>query len=190
MAFAGDPNKQGSPLWILCDGASKQRKELPELFAAIQTAWGAKTESSFSIPDLRGEFLRGADQGKGTDPDLAARQLAKGASKSKSGVAEVSLALKLIMEDGSQLEIQYHEFVSPMKFDGATLIEISTPTLSIKINGKNLQSIFDYLMEHRLVWIKEPDSSMVETKEGEAEIEKIEIEEDKPAQTRSATPAG
>lgn len=102
-----------------------------------------------------------------------------GVTKSKSGVAEVSLALKLIMENGSQLAIQYHEFVSPMKFDGATLIEIATPTLSIKINGSNLQSIFDYLMEHRLVWIKEPDSSYTETKKGEAEIEKIEVEENK-----------
>lgn len=100
-----------------------------------------------------------------------------GITKTKGGDAEISLALKLIMENGSQYIIQYHEINSPMKYDGATTIELNTPTLSITISGKRLDDIIDYLAEHRLVWIKEPDSDFTETNEAEPEIEKITIEE-------------
>ena len=73
-----------------------------------------------------------------------------GVTKTKGGEAEISLALKLIMENGSQLIIQYHEINSPMKYDGATTIELNTSTLSITITGKRLDDIIDYLAEHRL----------------------------------------
>ena len=102
-----------------------------------------------------------------------------GITKTKGGDAEISLALKLIMENGSQLIIQYHELNSPMKYDGATTIELATTTLSITITGKRLDDIIDYLAEHRLVWIKEPDSDFTEIEEAEAEIEKIEVKENK-----------
>ena len=99
-----------------------------------------------------------------------------GITKTKAGDAEISIALKLIMENGSQLIIQYHEINSPMKYDGATTIELNTSTLSVKITGKRLEDIIDYLAEHRLVWIKEPDSDFTETNEAEPEIEQITIE--------------
>lgn len=100
-----------------------------------------------------------------------------GITKTKAGDAEISLALKLIMENGSQLIIQYYEINSPMRYDGANTIELNTPTLSITITGKRLDDIIDYLAEHRLVWIKEPDSDFTEIDEAEPEIEKIEVKE-------------
>jgi len=100
-----------------------------------------------------------------------------GITQTKSGSAEISLALKIIKETGEQLIVQYHEFMSPMRFDGATTIKLATPSLTIKIVGKNLTDIIDYLAEHRLVWITEPDSDFTQVKEGEVEIESIEIKE-------------
>ena len=100
-----------------------------------------------------------------------------GVTKTKAGDAETSLALKIILESGEQLIVQYHEMVSPLRYDGATTIQISTPTISIKIEGKNLDDIIDYLAEHRLVWIKEPDSDFTQVKVGDVEIEKIEVKE-------------
>ena len=90
---------------------------------------------------------------------------------------EISLALKFIKKSGMQFIVQYHEFISPMRFDGSSTIELSTPYLSIKITGKKLDNVIDYIAEHRLVWIKEPDSDFMEIGEGETEIERIEIEE-------------
>ncbi len=100
-----------------------------------------------------------------------------GVTKTKAGDAEISLALKIIMEDGKQYIIQYHEINSPMKYDGATTIKLNTPSVTITITGKRMDDIIDYLAEHRLVWIKEPDSDFTQTEENEPEIEKIIIEE-------------
>jgi microcystin-dependent protein len=47
--------------WLLCQGQAVSRTEYADLFKAIGTAFGTGDGSTtFNIPDLRGEFLRGA----------------------------------------------------------------------------------------------------------------------------------
>lgn len=75
LPFAGEAIPDG---WLLCDGRPLDRDLHPSLFAAIGTAWGSGTSDSdpatdFNLPDLRGEFLRGVDGGRGIDPQAAAR---------------------------------------------------------------------------------------------------------------------
>ena len=54
--------------FLLCNGAAISRTAYADLFSAIGTAYGAGDgSSSFNIPDLRGEFIRGADNGRGVD---------------------------------------------------------------------------------------------------------------------------
>jgi microcystin-dependent protein len=55
--------------WLLCDGSVKLRADYPALFAAIGTTYNASGETStqFRVPDLRGEFVRGLDAGRGVD---------------------------------------------------------------------------------------------------------------------------
>jgi competence transcription factor ComK len=54
--------------WLKCNGALLSRTVYADLFAKIGTAFGAGNGySTFSIPDLRGEFLRALDDGKGVD---------------------------------------------------------------------------------------------------------------------------
>ncbi|GAA0625873.1 MULTISPECIES: phage tail protein [Thalassospira] len=54
--------------WLVCDGSAISRTEYADLFATIGTLWGAGDEvSTFNLPDLRGEFLRGFDAGRGVD---------------------------------------------------------------------------------------------------------------------------
>ena len=60
-----------------CDGSSKARGTYASLFSAIGTAWGTADGASFNLPDLRGQFLRGYDNGAGTDPDAATRTAIK-----------------------------------------------------------------------------------------------------------------
>lgn len=56
--------------WLFCDGAIVSRATYPTLFLAIGTIFGAGDGSTtFQLPDLRGEFLRGWDIGRGVDPD-------------------------------------------------------------------------------------------------------------------------
>ncbi|WP_455475513.1 Bgr_08870 family protein [Bartonella sp. B17] len=53
--------------WLLCDGATYERKDYPQLFEAIGDQWGADSETTFKVPDFRGMFLRGFDDGRGLD---------------------------------------------------------------------------------------------------------------------------
>jgi len=58
--------------WLRCNGATIGRAAYAELFAAIGTAWGVGDGSlTFNLPDLRGEFRRGWDDGRGVDPNRA-----------------------------------------------------------------------------------------------------------------------
>ena len=54
--------------WIICDGSPVSRTAYNHLFDVIGTTWGVGDGSStFNLPDLRGEFLRGYDDGHGND---------------------------------------------------------------------------------------------------------------------------
>lgn len=54
--------------FIECNGANISRITYSTLFAKIGTIYGSGDGSTtFKIPDLRGEFIRGFDNGRGTD---------------------------------------------------------------------------------------------------------------------------
>lgn len=54
--------------WLKANGAAVSRTAYAALFAAIGTTYGAGDgRSTFNLPDLRGEFLRGWDDGRGVD---------------------------------------------------------------------------------------------------------------------------
>lgn len=64
---------QATPVgWLRANGAAVSRATYAALFAVIGTRFGAGDGSTtFNLPDLRGEFVRGWDDGKGTDPSRA-----------------------------------------------------------------------------------------------------------------------
>lgn len=54
--------------WLICDGRAISRTAYPALYSAIGVIWGAGDGgSTFNLPDLRGEFIRGWDGGRGID---------------------------------------------------------------------------------------------------------------------------
>lgn len=54
--------------WLKCNGALVSRTAYAALFAAIGTTYGVGDgATTFGLPDLRGEFLRGLDDGRGVD---------------------------------------------------------------------------------------------------------------------------
>ncbi|MFT7086979.1 MAG: hypothetical protein ACJAZX_000402 [Rickettsiales bacterium] len=64
-AFATDVIPAG---WLKCNGAAISRTTYSKLFSRIGTRYGSGDGSnSFNIPDLRGEFIRGWDDGRGVD---------------------------------------------------------------------------------------------------------------------------
>ena len=54
--------------WMKANGAAISRTAYAALFAAIGTTYGAGDgANTFNLPDLRGEFIRGVDDGRGVD---------------------------------------------------------------------------------------------------------------------------
>jgi len=54
--------------WLKCNGQAVSRTTYSALFSAIGTTYGAGDGSTtFKLPDLRGEFVRGFDDGRGVD---------------------------------------------------------------------------------------------------------------------------
>ena len=65
LYFAGQTAPAG---WLKANGAAVSRTAYAALFAAIGTTYGAGDGSTtFNLPDLRGEFIRGWDDGRGID---------------------------------------------------------------------------------------------------------------------------
>lgn len=57
------------PGWIECNGQAISRTTYAGLFLAIGDVFGPGDGSTtFNVPDLRGEFIRGWDHGRGADP--------------------------------------------------------------------------------------------------------------------------
>ena len=60
--------------FLICNGNAENRSTYSALFAVIGTSFGAGNGSStFNLPDCRGKFLRGFDNGAGNDPDASSR---------------------------------------------------------------------------------------------------------------------
>ncbi len=57
--------------WVKCNGASLDRTTYARLFANIGILYGTADGSHFNVPDLRGEFVRGWDDGRGVDTGRA-----------------------------------------------------------------------------------------------------------------------
>lgn len=72
LPFAGANRAALETLWLFCDGTEYPKAQYPDLVAAIGTHHGGTSEA-FNIPDYRGFFLRGQDEGAGRDPDAAKR---------------------------------------------------------------------------------------------------------------------
>lgn len=65
MHFARNTAPTG---WLECNGADVSRTTYAALFSAIGIAFGSGNgTTTFGLPDMRGEFIRGWDNGRGVD---------------------------------------------------------------------------------------------------------------------------
>ena len=88
VAYGGTTAPAG---WVFCDGTSYSgtNATYAALYAALGTAYGGQTTTmAFNVPDLRGRFVRGADDGSGHDPDAASR-IASAAGGNALGVGSL-----------------------------------------------------------------------------------------------------
>ncbi|MBP2632152.1 MAG: hypothetical protein H6Q70_2780 [Firmicutes bacterium] len=56
--------------WLLCDGREVSRDVFADLYNMVGISFGTGDgKTTFNLPDLRGEFIRGLDEGRGIDSD-------------------------------------------------------------------------------------------------------------------------
>nr|GFD59851.1 hypothetical protein [Tanacetum cinerariifolium] len=67
-AYAGFDIPDG---WLVCDGRALNSSKYPALYLALGYTWGtgAGRPGDFTLPDMRGMFLRGVDILGHNDPD-------------------------------------------------------------------------------------------------------------------------
>lgn len=73
--------------FLYCNNSSYNTTTYANLFAVIGTYYGSDSSSTFKVPELRGEVLRGADNGAGRDPDAASRTTIAGATETDTSKA-------------------------------------------------------------------------------------------------------
>jgi len=79
--------------YLECNGAEVSRTTYAALFAVIGTAYGTgNTTTTFNIPDLRGEFVRGFDNGRGVDSGRNIANVQLSQNKSHNHPASTSIS--------------------------------------------------------------------------------------------------
>lgn len=110
--------------YLLADGALASRTQHADLYAAIGVIYGAGDGvSTFGLPDYRGMFLRGWDDGAGVDPDAATR--------SDRGDGTTGDAVGTIQ----QCEIESHAHVLTQVNDGGAVASGPHPAFDQYNNG-------------------------------------------------------
>lgn len=88
MAYAANGVPAG---WAYCDGSSQSRTNplYARLFSVIGTSHGSADAASFNLPDYRGRFLRGVDNGAGNDPDSGQRTAMKPGGNTAGNIGSI-----------------------------------------------------------------------------------------------------
>ena len=90
--------------YLECNGASVSRTTYAALFAVIGTAYGTASGSTFNVPDLRGEFVRGFDNGRGID---SGRSVATAQSDQNKQHNHTASSISSVTDPGHIHQIEY-----------------------------------------------------------------------------------
>ncbi|HHK5574465.1 TPA: phage tail protein [Neisseria cinerea] len=122
MYFAGQTAPTG---WLKANGAAVSRTNYAALFAAIGTTYGTGDgRTTFNLPDLRGEFVRGWDDGRGIDSGRALGSTQGDAIRNITGK----------IDSGKNGALQLFDYIEPT---GAFGVEKSWKQWTSEGNGGN-----------------------------------------------------
>ena len=87
-----------------------------------------------------------------------------------------AIALKFVTSIGEQKAIHYHDIISPMDFNGTNSITLMTTRMVVTIRGGHLEKLFDHIIQHQVLWIKEPQSSFSTSEGKDVYVSSIDFE--------------
>jgi len=155
VPFAGTADKIPAG-WLLCDGTEYVTTDHPDLFEAIGKTWGGRQEVAgevtvdyFNVPDMRGMFLRGANNGRTdgfADPNAGTRVDGLGASSEDAGTLQTdSIPLHRHVwgdGDGNDLQTWFSNGnkADILHYEGSLQIENGILSASIEDNYLDVES--------------------------------------------------
>ena len=148
IAFAGLASKV--PVgWALCDGSAVSRTDpkYAALFAVVGTLHGSGDNvTTFNLPDYRGRFLRGIDNGVGRDPDVASRTASTGGGATGDTVGSVEGEATALPTTPFTTDTQGSHTHTAQSYlgNGVMVYDIGNPVQNGNLGGGG-QS-FDYLV--------------------------------------------
>jgi microcystin-dependent protein len=141
MCYAGAVAPSG---WLMCDGTPYGRTLLdpspqPTLFSILGTIYGAGDgTTTFNIPDLRGVFTRGLDNGRGIDPirAIGTQQPPAFQSLNHGGVSELESLHTHTVTGNTQNQSNNHtHFHSNTNEFGRTSLQATNYNVNIHFAG-------------------------------------------------------
>jgi microcystin-dependent protein len=128
--------------YLPCNGSLVQRATYPELFAICGTAFGTSSSTNFRVPDLRGRFVRGADEGSERDPDRASRTAMATGGATGNNIGSVQ---------GDEFKAHTHELTTgtsiglTTEFDTTNGNSAGTPIQTSSTGGNETRPVNAYL---------------------------------------------
>ncbi|WP_256856057.1 phage tail protein [Rodentibacter ratti] len=111
--------------WLKANGAAVSRTTYAALFAAIGTTFGAGDgRTTFNLPDLRGEFLRGLDDGRNIDSNRRLGSWQKGTIEGFDGLDATSVFGVGLVRDGAYNTLTLEESVTLVGADHTTYDDV------------------------------------------------------------------
>jgi len=86
-----------------------------------------------------------------------------------------ALMFELRTRDGRRSALPY-SYMTRADFDPGKGIEVYVSNVVITVKGRGLETIFGYLLQNRLTWVKE-DSSGMDTDDEAVFVESVEVKE-------------
>lgn len=111
--------------YLKCDGAEIERAEYAELFEIIGETYGAGDGSTtFNLPDLRGEFIRGLDEGREIDSGRVLGSGQKGTLTAVDAVVLPNNTVKQLTTVAVQVPSASTDYNEIRKDSGMDMIDI------------------------------------------------------------------
>ena len=86
--------------WLKANGSDVSRSTYGDLFSAINTTYGVGDGSTtFTLPDFRGEFIRGLDDGRGVDSGRTLNVFQEGTGVIPA--SDYSIYMRITNDDGT-----------------------------------------------------------------------------------------
>lgn len=127
--------------WLKANGAAVSRTAYADLFAAIGTSFGAGDGfNTFNLPDLRGEFLRAWDDGRGVDAGRSFASWQKGSLQTVDSTQSIFTVTGLYdgqaPESGAASRLGLDP-VSPVNYPNARYVGVTGTVATLEAEPNN-----------------------------------------------------